>query len=251
MYRAFGASVGHLVFSQHGQRVSSGSGFISGGVFVTCAHVIDADRTLPLKIIFPNAVGRQTKEWDVAGGINALQILGYSGENSYDFAVLQPPAGIVTGPSLDFADQEPQVGSEVCGLGYPFEQEDLTITRGIVSAVTKSGVARMLKLDMSVNPSNSGGPLIDMETGKVLGVIARKTTGLTQAFDQLLKSFDNNIAALSTANGVALNGIDPNELFIITQRQMKAVSLQMHRSAQVGIGWAVYVDPLREETAFG
>ena len=251
IYRAIGPSVGHLVFSQNGQRVYSGSGFMSGGVFVTCAHVVDGAGALPLSIIFPNAVGGQTKVWDVPGGINGLQIRGHSSEQSYDFAIIQPPAGIVPGPSLELADQEPQVGAEVCGLGYPFEQEDLTITRGIISAIAMSGVARMLKLDMSVNPSNSGGPLIDMETRKVVGVIARKSTGLTEAFDKLMKSFDDNITALSGRNGLALMGIDPIEFFRITQHQMRAVSQQMYRSAQVGIGWAVYVDPLRSEAAFG
>lgn len=251
IYQALGPSVGHLVFTQNGQRVSSGSGFMSGDVFVTCAHVVDVASALPLRIIFPNAVGRQTREWDIPGGINEDQIRGYSSEHSYDYAIVQPPAGIVPGPSLEFADQEPQVGAEVCGLGYPFEQEELTITRGIVSAVTSSGVARMLKLDMSVNPSNSGGPLVDVEAGKVVGVIARKSTGLTQAFDELMKSFDDNVAALAGRGGVILAGIDPIEFFRITQQQMKSVSQQMHRSAQVGIGWAVSVDPLRSEAAFG
>lgn len=250
IYRALGPSVGHLVFTENGQRVSSGSGFMSGGVFVTCAHVVDVAKAVPLRIMFPNAVGAQTREWDVPGGINALRILGHSAEHSYDYAIVQPPAGVVLGPSLEFADQEPQVGAEVCGLGYPFEQEDLTITRGIISAVTRSGVARMLKLDMSVNPSNSGGPLVDMDTGKVLGVIARKSTGLTEAFDQLMESFDANVTALNGRGGILLAGIDPIEFFRVTQHQMKSVSKQMHRSAQVGIGWAVYVDPLRSEAAF-
>jgi S1-C subfamily serine protease len=248
IYQALGPSVGHLVFTQNNQRVSSGSGFMSGGAFVTCAHVIDAARTLPLKIIFPNAVGAQTREWDIP--VNALRCLGYSAESSYDYAIVQPPEGVVAGPSLEFAQEEPPVGTEVCGLGYPFEQEELTITRGIVSAATDSGVARMLKLDMSINPSNSGGPLVDMETGRVVGVIARKSTGLTQAFDELMDSFDNNVAALADKGGVILDGIDPIDFFRITQLQMKMVSQQMHRSAQVGIGWAVYVDPLRSEAAF-
>ena len=251
IYTTCGPSVGHLVFTQNGQRVSSGSGFMCRNLFVTCAHVVDAARTLPLRVIFRNAIGEQTKEWDIPDGINASQIRGHSAENSYDYTIIQPPAGIIMGSSLEFAENEPRVGTEVCGLGYPFEQEDLTITRGIVSAVTTSGVARMLKLDMSINPSNSGGPLVEMETGKVIGMIARKSTGLTQAFDELTDSFDQNLAALLGRGGVILGGIDPFEFFRMTQHQMKEVSRQMHRSAQVGIGWAIYVDPLRSETAFG
>jgi S1-C subfamily serine protease len=239
------------MFTRNGQRVSSGSGFMSGGVLVTCAHVIDAARALPLRVIFPNAVDGQSREWDVPGGISASQIRGHSAEHYFDYAIIEPPAGVVPGKSLEFADYEPQVGAEVCGLGFPFEQEELTITRGIVSAVTESGVARMLKLDMSVNPSNSGGPLIDVETGKVVGVIARKSTGLTEAFDQLMRDFDNNVEALAGRGGILLAGIDPIEFFKLTQLQMKLVSQHMHRSAQVGIGWAVYVDPLRSEAIFG
>ena len=250
IYRAIGASVGHLVFTHGGQRMSSGTGFMSGGMFVTCAHVVDAARGLPLDVIFPNAVSGQTREWRIPDGVDALQMRGYSAENSYDYAILQPPIDVVPGPSLEFAEQEPQVGAEVCGLGYPFEQEDLTITRGIVSAITKSGIARMLKLDMSVNPSNSGGPLVDAESGKVVGVIARKSTGLTRAFHELMKSFDANVAVLADSSGIIISGIDLFAAFRITQQQMKSVSQQIHRSSQVGIGWAVYVDPLRCESAF-
>lgn len=222
-----------------------------GGKFVTCAHVVDGAKGLPLRIIFPNAIEGQTREWAIPGGISALQTLGYSAENSYDYAVFQPPAGVAAGPSLQLAEEEPLVGTEVCGLGFPFEQEDLTITRGIISAVAKSGIARMLKLDMSVNPSNSGGPLVEMKTGKVIGVIARKSTGLTRAFGDLIKSFDDNLAVLSGRGGIGINGIDPIAVFRATQLQMKLVSQQIQRSAQVGIGWAVYVDPLRSEAAFG
>ena len=250
IYQTLGPAVGHIVFTQNGTRVSSGSGFMCKGVFVTCAHVIDAARAMPLKVIFPNAVGQQAKEWIIPNGNNQLQVQGYSGENSYDYAILQPPIGTEIGPSLEFAEEEPKVGAEVCGLGYPFEQEDLTITQGIVSAITNSGVSRLLKLDMSVNPSNSGGPLIDKATGKVVGVIARRATGLTKAFDGLMDSFDHNLAELAGKGGIVTSGIDMIDFFRITQLQMKEFSQQMHRSAQVGIGWAVYVDPLRSEQVF-
>jgi hypothetical protein len=108
----------------------------------------------------------------------------------------------------------------------------------------------MLKLDMSVNPSNSGGPLIDLNSGRVSGVVARKSTGLSSAFEELRDSFDANLKALKEAGGIAMSGIDPFEVMRATQYQMKAVAIELERSAQVGIGWAVYVDPLRAENAF-
>jgi hypothetical protein len=44
-------------------------------------------------------------------------------------------------------------------------------------------------------------------------------------------------------------GINPLEVLTIGQRQMKQVSLEIRRSANVGIGYAIWNAPLRNETA--
>lgn len=249
-FKAYAPSVAHLVFSQGGQSISSGSGFLVGGKLVTCAHVVERMGTNPLKVGFPYAEAGQTQEWDVSGGVRSLTLCGHSGEQSYDYAIIEPPAGVVIGPSLAFAEEETEVGGQVCGLGFPFERDELSLCVGYVSAAVDSGVARLLKLDMSVNPSNSGGPLIDLASGKVVGVIARKSTGLTGAFAELQHSFDANLAALSQAGGIIMSGIDPFEVMCATQVQLKIAMKELERSAQVGIGWAVYVEPLRSELVF-
>jgi hypothetical protein len=44
-----------------------------------------------------------------------------------------------------------------------------------------------------VNSGNSGGPLIDLKTGKVAGIITRAETGLLrEQFDRLLQALKDN-----------------------------------------------------------
>jgi hypothetical protein len=251
VFRQFASSIAHIIIKDNGQRVSSGTGFLVNGHLVTCAHVLDLSPGLTIEVRFPCATPGQSQGWSYEPGGLPMRRLGYSAEHCYDYTILVPPEGVRLGPDMALSIHEPQVGEEVCGLGYPFEQEDLTLATGYVSSVYDSGIARILKLDMNVNPSNSGGPLIRVSDGSVVGVIARKTTGLSNAFDNLILSFDNNIEALSKAGGIRMSGFDPFEVFRVSQMQMKQVALELRRSAQVGIGHAIYVDPLRCETALG
>ena len=68
---------------------------------------------------------------------------------------------------------------------------------GIISSFTKSGIVDMIQIDASVNSSNSGGPLIDPKTEKVIGIITRKAAGLTKVFSELRSILQENIKLLS------------------------------------------------------
>jgi hypothetical protein len=48
---------------------------------------------------------------------------------------------------------------------------------------------------------------------------------------------------------VRLAGMDPIAGLLMGQRQMQLVSREIMRSANVGIGYAVWVEPLRDEAA--
>ncbi len=251
IYKTCAPSVANVVIKRGGQRVSSGTGFLLNNHLITCAHVLDVPNDCQIDVVFEKAAASQTQVWSYPNKA-ALTMKGHSAEHSYDYAIVAPPAGVTLGPSLRFAQTLPDIGTEVCGLGYPFDDPHLTISAGLLSASFQSGPATMLKLDMSVNPSNSGGPLLLRDTGEVLGVIARKATGLTTAFDQLLKSFDDNIALLqsrSTGGSVAIMGVDPIQALMSSQAQMKMVSMEIKRSANVGIGYAVWHQPLSSEAA--
>ena len=79
----------------------------------------------------------------------------------------------------------PQVGHPVGAYGHPWGFR-FTGTRGIASAVTSRLGPDMLQTDAPINGGNSGGPLLSLETGAVVGINAAsmrkdRTQGLSFA----------------------------------------------------------------------
>ena len=75
-------------------------------------------------------------------------------------------------PTLD-CNGVPPIGHPVGAFGHPWGFR-FTGTRGITSAVTTRLGSNMLQTDAPINEGNSGGPLISLETGKVVGVNTAK-----------------------------------------------------------------------------
>ena len=65
----------------------------------------------------------------------------------------------------------PAVGHPVGAFGHPWGFR-FTGTRGIASAVTSRLGPEMLQTDAPINEGNSGGPLISLENGRVVGINA-------------------------------------------------------------------------------
>jgi S1-C subfamily serine protease len=95
----------------------------------------------------------------------------------------------VRGHVFTLAKRAPKLGEEVAALGYPLGLP-LTVTRGIVSGQNRTlrieGIrrTRLVQTDAAVNFGNSGGPLLAVETGEVIGLVdavARDGEGLAFA----------------------------------------------------------------------
>ena len=71
-------------------------------------------------------------------------------------------------PQLD-CETSPPIGHPVGAFGHPWGFR-FTGTRGITSAVTSRLGPQMLQTDAPINSGNSGGPLISLVTGRVVGV---------------------------------------------------------------------------------
>ena len=89
-----------------------------------------------------------------------------------DLAVLQLPLAKIP----DFAEEanlecqeEPIIGSPVGAYGHPFAL-DFSGTRGIVSGNRYRWGRYWVQTDAAINSGNSGGPLINLDTGKVIGI---------------------------------------------------------------------------------
>jgi serine protease Do len=88
---------------------------------------------------------------------------------SYDTRRLEPKTQL---PVLDCSSRPP-VGHPVGAFGHPWGFR-FTGTRGITSAFTTRLGPNMLQTDAPINEGNSGGPLISLTTGRVVGINTAK-----------------------------------------------------------------------------
>ncbi|WP_410952550.1 S1C family serine protease [Pseudomonas sp. S1(2024)] len=155
------------------------SGFICSnkGYILTCAHALDLTKeiyiaTPPDPNSFPHLQGLKfhfvkatIAQFDPLNDVALLKV-----EES-NFKITGPK------PSIAFGDErEAAIGTTVGYFGFPFAARGLILlksSQSIVSAkVTNERNARSLVLDSAVNDGNSGGPLIDATTNKVIGIIS-------------------------------------------------------------------------------
>lgn len=245
-------SICSIVYYSDDKRIASGTGFKVGDKLITNNHVIQVPQATDVLLQFVDEDGYT----DFASKRMSLidfqaRFLDGMPENSWDYAILDfNIAEFDTVPSLCLSTQDKfAIGQSVALFGFQFDQPNLSIHTGILSSRFVKKDVKYLQLHVSVNQGNSGGPLIDPKTTEVIGIVTRKMTGLTRQFDELLKSFSRNIRILEQASKggrVQMFGIDPIDVFKVSQTQMAKISLEIKRSANVGVGYAYELEKIRQ-----
>jgi S1-C subfamily serine protease len=92
-------------------------------------------------------------------------------DTKHDIAVLKTKT---SKPPLTKCSNPPKIGQQILVIGNPFGFEK-SITKGIVSGNKRTlqsnqPLLNLIQVDAAINPGNSGGPLLDAQTGCVLGV---------------------------------------------------------------------------------
>ena len=89
-----------------------------------------------------------------------------------DVAIVRVADGVETtgiaAPQLE-CDAMPPVGHPVGAFGHPWRLQ-FTGTRGIISGVTAKYRTELMQTDAPINQGNSGGPLISLESGRIVGI---------------------------------------------------------------------------------
>ena len=140
---------------------ASGSGFLidkTNGIIITNAHVGGYSPALN-RINFKYSDPVQTKQVYIDPDI--------------DLELLQIDPKLIPKNAIEAKLQcknDYKPGQGVVAFGHP-ASKDFTITRGIISAIRyETEFFEAIQTDASINRGNSGGPLIDISTGEVIGI---------------------------------------------------------------------------------
>lgn len=244
-------SVVKITHHKGGNVISSGTGFIYKKHLITNNHVFYSNQTDEIKLHTVKENGFE---------IEHQLMMPYSdfcdrmkdgmGEESWDFATINlESTTFETLPSLEFieANEKIEIGEEIALFGFPLLQDNLSMHTGHISSKKIHEPVKYIQVDASVNQGNSGGPLIEVHSGKVIGIVTRKGTGLTEMFDHLKNHTQQNLnMANQMEDGVIMMGVSFKQVLVDTQTQSLRLINEIERSANVGIGYAFELVEMRK-----
>jgi hypothetical protein len=161
----------------------SGTAFsIGGGFLITNQHVVESVRPNSRVNAVINA-GESNQKVVQAKVIRA--------DKNLDLALLKIDPSAAP-PALELGDSNTLVETiPVTAFGFPFGTDlsvgrerypNITVTTGKVSSLRKAaGLLEQIQLDASLNPGNSGGPVINSK-GQVVGIVEESILGTTLSF---------------------------------------------------------------------
>lgn len=230
------------------QKIGSGSGFLVSGGIITNSHVIRKTDFDAIAIRFDDSDSADQNSY-IRVIINDV-IAAESSENERDYAFLKMEEPEFNGCHIfHFSENETvKVGQMIAFMGYPFEMYNLTCHTGYISSIYEENDVLVYQIDGSVNGGNSGGPLISLDSGDVIGIVTRAQTGLIkEQFDNLINALKLNQQAFSKAkSSVIFGGFDSRKHFVESQAAMEVIAQNLRRSANVGIGYAFSSDYVRD-----
>ena len=137
--------------------------YLGDGEWLTAAHVVGT----------ANRVSLHNERDSLSVAVKGI-------DHSVDLALLEgtPIAVSREVPTLTIMKGElTQPGEAAIAVGYPLYREDsASISQGVVSRYEEDEVGELLVTDASVNPGNSGGPMLN-KCGEVIGVVRQKYVG--------------------------------------------------------------------------
>ena len=185
--------------------IGMGTGFVFSdpGIIVTCNHVVENPRCLYF-LKFPDSNEFIPAKTLLRDEEHDLTLLGIENSNRTPLVVYEGQV---------------KKGLEVLFSGYPLGLAELTTHQGIISSISKdaTGVATYL-IDGTVNPGNSGCPLMSKE-GMVIGVVNAQKRESLEILDKVEKM---------NSGAISVQGVDLVDIY-------KALMSNL----QLGIGYAI------------
>ena len=163
-----------------------GSAFLhKSGKVITAAHIVAGCE--PNDVILITAKGKPVK-------IDKIVI-----DSDVDLALLTPQSPLSGNCLVISSDSKFGIGSQICMWGYPTGYTSGTpllsvgYFAGVDSVKMPSGkIAKRWVVNAAVNLGNSGGPLVCVESGKVMGVVSSKLAPMPEYIESALAALKQN-----------------------------------------------------------
>jgi hypothetical protein len=132
------------------------------------------------------------------------------------------------------------IGHPIAVLGYQLEQENLAIKSGIISSLFRhTDGFNSIQVDCTITQGNAGSPLIDAESLEVIGVIGHKLASIARSYKQMMSIINSNLKVLKEAEGkINMEEIDPIQVLIANQSQIKHMAKEFFKTASLRVGYA-------------
>ncbi|MES2644152.1 MAG: trypsin-like peptidase domain-containing protein [Myxococcota bacterium] len=144
------------VFVEVPEGVGSGVVVSPDGWILTAAHVVIGQEGIKVRVRDGSALPARIVALDARQDVALLRVDGSRWA------------------CLPFTPAPAEVGTELYAIGSPLgEALEFSVSKGIVSGARRVGDVRFLQTDASLNPGNSGGPLVDL-SGHLLAIVSWK-----------------------------------------------------------------------------
>ena len=168
-------------------------------------------------------------------------------DSERDLALLRVPD--LKGEANFVEYENVNIGEECFILGYPLRLSHLSLSKGTISAKGKRLGTQfsfeLFQVDARINFGNSGGPVYQASTGKVIGIVTAKYLPFLTEVDELRK-FVRELPQAPTTT-VAISGISFGPFFNYVNDSVKRISDSLIK-IQVGIGWLIPIHMFRHVT---
>ena len=212
----------------------NGSGILidDEGTLITCEHVVRPEERAPdsLRVRkgaehFEPEILRLDRNRDIA----ILRVEQFQGQCSFK----------------GYDDVE--IGEEGFVLGYPLRMGHLTILPCTISAKGEYLISdypyKLIQIGARVNRGNSGGPVIDSETGNMIGIVTMKYIPFFQSVDEVRRTF--HAIPEAPEGGIRFGPVDWWAYFNLVNESLRRL-VDALMLVQVGIGWVIPSDLILE-----
>jgi hypothetical protein len=151
-------------------------------------------------------------------------------------------------PSLKLSNKKTvPIATPIAVIGHQLEHNNLAIKTGIVSSHLKQNGLMYMQFDAALDRGNSGSPLINAETGEVIGIVGHRLANLLEGYKRMIQIINNNLTMLKEAEGkINLQDIDPIQVLIANQNQIKHMAQDFFKTASIMYGFALEINQVSE-----